>query len=43
MRRGTWAAAALVAVATFLWSSGVSLAHPGHEIGGQDGIVNTSR
>jgi hypothetical protein len=41
MRRGTWAAAALVAVATVLWSSGVSVAHPGHEIGGPDGIVNT--
>jgi hypothetical protein len=43
MRRGNWAAAALVAAATVFWSSGVSVAHPGHGTGGPDRIVNTER
>jgi hypothetical protein len=41
MHRGRWVAAALLATATVLWASGVATAHPGHEVGGNDGIVNT--
>lgn len=43
MHRGRWVAAALVATATVLWASGVASAHPGHEVGGNDGIINTEQ